>query len=136
MGNEFTLSTILPATPEQIYRAWLSTKGHTAMTGSPAKVEPGVGGKFSAWDGYISGQTLKLKPHTFIVQAWRTTEFPQGSPDSQVEVSLEAVSGGTKITLAHKNIPKGQAESYKQGWEDFYFKPMKEHFAANTAKRS
>lgn len=136
MRNEFTLSIILPATPEQIFRAWLSTEGHTAMTGSPAKVEPRVGGRFSAWDGYISGRTLKLKPYTFIVQSWRTTEFPEGSPDSQVEVSLETVPGGTKLTLVHKDIPEGQAESYKQGWEDFYFKPMKEHFTSNTAKRS
>jgi activator of HSP90 ATPase len=134
MDNEFTMSTILPATPEQIFRAWLSTEGHTAMTGSPAKVEPRVGGKFSAWDGYISGQTLKLKPDTYIVQSWRTTEFPQGSPDSQVEISLEAAPGGAKITLIHKNIPEGQAESYKQGWEDFYFKPMNEYFAARTTK--
>ncbi len=136
MPNEFSMTTILPATPEQIFRAWLSTEGHAAMTGSPAKVEPRVGGTFSAWDGYISGQTLKLKPYTYILQSWRTTEFPEGSPDSQLEVSLEPAPGGTKITLVHKNIPKGQAKSYKQGWEDSYFKPMKEYFAASTAKRA
>ncbi len=136
MPNEFSMTTILPATPEQIFRAWLSTEGHAAMTGSPAKVEPRVGGTFSAWDGYISGQTLKLKPYTYILQSWRTTEFPEGSPDSQLEVSLEPAPGGTKITLVHKNIPKGQAKSYKQGWEDSYFKPMQEYFAASTAKRA
>jgi activator of HSP90 ATPase len=136
MPNEFTMSTILPATPEQIFRAWLSTEGHAAMTGSPAKVESRVGGKFSAWDGYISGQTLKLKQYTYILQSWRTTEFPQGSPDSQVKISLESAPGGTKITLTHQNIPEGQAKSYKQGWKDFYFKPMKEYFANSRAKRS
>jgi activator of HSP90 ATPase len=136
MPNEFTMSTILPATPEQIFRAWLSTEGHTAMTDSPAKVESRVGGKFSAWDGYISGQTLKLKQYTYILQSWRTTEFPQGSPDSQVKISLESAPGGTKITLTHQNIPEGQAKSYKQGWKDFYFKPMKEYFANSRAKRS
>lgn len=129
MQNEFTLSTFLPATPEKVFRAWLSTEGHAAMTGSPAKVEPRVGGSFTAWDGYISGRTLELKPYTRIVQAWRTTEFPEGSADSRVEISLEAVEGGAKLRLIHSNIPEGQAESYKQGWEDFYFKPMKEYFA-------
>ncbi len=81
MENRFTLNDVISATAEQIYKAWLSTDGHTAMTGSPAEVEARVKGKFIAWDGYISGETLELKPFTRIVQAWRTTEFPEGSPD-------------------------------------------------------
>jgi activator of HSP90 ATPase len=127
MESKFTVSEVIPATPEQIYQAWLSTKGHSAMTGSPAEVEARVKGKFTAWDGYIFGETLELKPNQRIVQAWRTTEFPEGSPDSRVEITLEAVNGKTKITINHSNIPKGQAEDYKQGWQDFYFKPMKEY---------
>ena len=129
MESKFTVSEVIPATPEQIYQAWLSTKGHSAMTGSPAEVEARVKGKFTAWDGYIFGETLELKPNQRIVQAWRTTEFPEGSPDSRVEITLEAVNGKTKITINHSNIPKGQAEDYKQGWQDFYFKPMKEYFS-------
>jgi len=26
-------------------------------------------------------------------------------------------------------IPDGQGENYKQGWKDFYFKPMKKYFS-------
>ncbi len=128
MPNEFTISTTLHATPEQIFRAWLSTDGHTAMTGSPAKVDSRVNGKFTAWDGYISGKTLELKPYTRIVQAWRTTEFPEDAPDSRVEILLEAVGNETKLTLIHTNIPEGQVDDYKKGWEDFYFEPMKKYF--------
>ncbi len=127
METEFTLSDVISANPEQIYKAWLSSKGHTEMTGSLASVEPKVKGKFTAWDGYISGETLELKPYSRIIQAWRTTEFPKGSPDSRVEILLEPVKGGTKITIAHSKIPEGQADDYKQGWRDFYFKPMKEY---------
>ena len=129
MENKFTLSDVIPATPEQIYTAWLSTDGHTKMTGSPAEVEAGVKGKFTAWDGYISGQTLELKPYTRIVQAWRTTEFPEDSPDSCIEILLESVKGGTKVTIIHSNIPDGQVDDYRQGWQDFYFKPMKDYFS-------
>lgn len=132
MTEKFTMSTTLPAKAERIFRAWLSTEGHAAMTGSPAKVEPRVGGTFMAWDGYISGKTLELKPYTRIVQAWRTTEFPEDAPDSRVEIQLEETNGKTKLTLVHSEIPEGQAESYKQGWEDFYFKPMKEYFTNMT----
>lgn len=129
MENKFSLSDVISATPEQIYKAWLSTDGHAKMTGSPAEVEARLGGKFSAWDGYISGETLALKPYTRIVQGWRTTEFPEGSSDSHVEILLEPIKEGTKITITHSNIPDGQADDYKQGWQDFYFKPMKIYFS-------
>jgi len=69
MKNGFKLSAVIPAQPADIYKAWLSTKGHTAMTGSAAKVNSKIGGKFTAWDGYIFGTTLELIPDQFIVQA-------------------------------------------------------------------
>ena len=128
MKNGFKLSAIIPATPAEIYKAWLSTKGHAGMTGSSAKVNGKVGGKFTAWDGYIFGSTLELVPDQRIVQAWRTSEFADDDPDSHLEVDLKAVKGGTKVTFTHTKIPEGQADLYRQGWEDFYFKPMKEHF--------
>lgn len=89
MKNGFTLTTVIPATPAEIYKAWLSTKGHTAMTGSAAKVDGKIGGKFTAWDGYIFGSTLALEPDQRIVQAWRTSEFPDEAPDSLVEITLK-----------------------------------------------
>jgi activator of HSP90 ATPase len=126
--NGFTLSIVLPAGAEKIYKAWLSSDGHTSMTSSPAKVTGKVGGKFTAWDGYISGKTLELeKPHR-ILQAWRTSEFPEGASDSLVEILLSEVKGGTRITLKHYDMPPDQVNSYKQGWEDFYFKPMRKYF--------
>jgi activator of HSP90 ATPase len=128
MKNGFTISEVIPAKPAEIYMAWLSTEGHAAMTGSAAKVDGKVGGKFSAWDGYIFGTTLELTPNQRIVQAWRTSEFPDEAPDSNLEVLLEEVTGGTQVTLIHSNLPEGQADSYRHGWDDFYFKPMKEYF--------
>jgi activator of HSP90 ATPase len=129
MKNGFTLSEILPAKASQIYKAWLSSEGHTTMTGSPATVDGTVGGAFSAWDGYIFGSTLDLTPNQRIVQAWRTSEFPDEAPDSHVEILLEEVQGGTKVTLNHSDMPADQVDSYRQGWEDFYFKPMREYFS-------
>lgn len=129
MKNGFTISEIIPAIASEIYEAWLDSEGHAAMTGSPAQVDGKVGGKFSAWEGYIFGTTLELVPHQGIVQAWRTSEFPEDAPDSSVEVLLEEISGGTKVTLTHRDMPADQVESYRQGWEDFYFKPMKAYFS-------
>jgi len=128
MKNEFTLTVMINAKAGTIYKAWLSSEGHSAITGSPAKVEGVVGGNFVAWDGYIEGMFLELKENKRIVQAWRTTEFPAEAEDSIVEILLEEDHGKTKLTLKHSNIPAGQADSYKSGWDDFYFNPMKKYF--------
>lgn len=123
-------SAIIPAEPAAIYAAWLSTKGHTAMTGSPAKATARIGSSFSAWEGYISGKTLALKPDKSIVQSWRSTDFAAEDPDSKLEVILEKARGGTRVTFIHTNIPAGHGAEYKKGWIDFYFKPMKAYFAS------
>jgi len=99
------------------------------MTGSPASIHANVGEAFSAWDGYISGRTLALVPNQRILQAWRTSEFPEASPDSNLEVLLEEVVGGTRITLIHTDMPEDQVDAYRQGWGDFYFKPMRQYFS-------
>jgi activator of HSP90 ATPase len=128
MSDGFKLTVTLPARPEEIFLDWLSSQGHEALTGSPASVDASVGGKFSAWDGYIFGTTLEMEAPHRIVQAWRTTEFPEGAPDSRVEILLEAVKGGTRLTLTHTNMPASQVDSYRQGWYDYYFTPMEEYF--------
>ncbi len=128
MNNRFTISTIIPATPEKIYKAWLSSAGHSAMTGSKAHVVARVGGAFTAWDGYITGRTSALEPYTRIVQDWRTSEFPEDAPDSEIEIRLMPVEGGTRLTLTPRNIPEGQADDYRSGWDESYFQPMKAYF--------
>jgi activator of HSP90 ATPase len=134
MKRTIRLTATIPAKPAVVYAAWLDGKQHSAMTGEKATSQARVGGKFTAWDGYISGTHLELKPGKEIVQAWRSTEFPDDAPDSLLEVRFEAAPRGTKLTLIHSEIPDGQAESYAQGWREFYFAPMKKFFAAQKAK--
>ena len=128
MAFEFTVSDVIPASPQEIYDAWLSSRGHAQITGGqPAIVSAIEGAAFSAWDGYISGRNIKLEPGRRIVQSWRTTEFADADPDSQIEILLEPSKRGTTVTLHHTNIPDGQT-AYRKGWQDCYFDPMKTHF--------
>jgi activator of HSP90 ATPase len=129
MKNSFTVRAVFPVPPSTLISAWLSSKEHSAFTGSPAKISAKVGGKFTAWEGYISGTTTQMVKDKKIVQKWRTTEFPDNSPDSLLVVEFEKAKDGTKLTLTHQQIPEGQAQQYKQGWEDYYFKPMREYFS-------
>ena len=133
MAESFQVSTVIHASAERLYHAWLDSDEHGHFTGSPAEIEPRPGGAFSAWDGYIRGTTLEMEPHRRIVQAWRTTDFPEDSPDSRLEVLFTPVKSGTEITLMHSRMPDGQGDGYEQGWIDYYFTPMQEYFAPDEA---
>lgn len=126
--NGFTLVAEFPVSPARLYRAWLSSTSHSAMSGSPARIDPRPGGKFEAWDGYISGTTVEFDGGTRIVQAWRTVDFPATASDSRLELVFEKAGTGSRLTLTHSGLPGDQVEDYRQGWEDSYFKPMRHYF--------
>lgn len=130
MPFSFTVTDIIPATPQQIYEAWLDSRGHTKMTGSAARAKPVQGATFSAWGGYIKGKNLTLEPGRSIVQSWRTTKFAKQDPNSQIEVLLEPIPEGTRITLHHTNVPNGHTGYQDGGWQQHYFDPMKQYFSA------
>jgi activator of HSP90 ATPase len=133
-SDSIKVSAVIPADAKSIYTSWMSSKGHTAMTGGAASVTPRAGCKFSAWDDYITGKTLELEPPSRILQSWRTTDFAEEEPDSLLEVLMEDARGGTRVTLNHSKIPSGHGAEYRKGWIDFYFKPMKEYFGAMKTK--
>jgi activator of HSP90 ATPase len=128
MPFAFTLTETIPATPQQIYDAWLDSDGHSGMTGGKAMASSIEGGAFTAWDDYISGRNLVLEPGRRIVQSWRTTRFADQDPDSRIEVLLEPVEAGTLLTLHHTHVPDGHTGYQDGGWQDHYFEPMKRWF--------
>ena len=132
MSFRFTVSDVIPASPREIYDAWLDSRAHSKMTSGKAVTSAEVGAAFTAWDGYITGTNLELAPGMRIVQSWRTTEFAKADPDSKITVSLKPVKGGTKLTMLHTKVPNGHT-GYRSGWSQSYFEPMKAYFG--KAKR-
>jgi len=127
MAIEFDVSAVIHAPAKKIYDAWLNSEGHARMTGGSARISAKAGEEFEAWNGYIRGKNLILKPYQRIVQSWRTSEFSDGEEDSQIEVTFEKVEGGTKVSIRHTHLPP-HGKQYKQGWIDNYFEPMKKYF--------
>jgi uncharacterized protein YndB with AHSA1/START domain len=134
MTYDYKLTCILPAEPEAVYAAWLDSEAHSAMTGARATIGAGVGSHYTAWDGYIHGETLELVPGRRIVQSWRTSEFADDDPDSTIIVELEVTKTGTRLTLTHNGVPDGQTSYEEHGWRDFYFAPMKAYFEGAKRK--
>ena len=128
-NESILISEVIPATPQRIFSAWMDSAEHSAFTGDEAIVVPEVGGEHQSAGGYIKGRTLELNEGSRIVQSWRTTEFPPESPDSRVEITLEPTLGGTLVTLLHTDIPVGQGDRYRQGWNEYYLSRLKTYFA-------
>jgi len=129
MPYSYTLSTVIPASPAEIYQAWLDSIIHSEMTGGDANMSEEVGADVSAWDGYITGRNLELVPGERIVQSWRTTEFDDAYEDSIVTILLQETDDGTLLTLEHSNVPDAQKSYEEGGWQSNYFEPMIAYFA-------
>jgi uncharacterized protein YndB with AHSA1/START domain len=125
--EELRLYTDLPVPPQAVFEAWLDSGKHTAFTGAEALIEPRVGGKHSAWSGYIEGTISEIAPER-LAMTWRTTEFSDADPDSHLEVKATPRGTGSRLEIVHTRLPVGGAEKYSQGWRDFYFTPMATYF--------
>jgi activator of HSP90 ATPase len=114
--------------PQEVYDALVDPRKHTEFTGSKATGQAKVGAKFTAWDGYITGKHLVLEPGKRLVQEWSTSEWPAGSGPSHLEWTFVPKGDGTQVTMVHSEVPADQAESYRQGWIDYYWDPLKQYF--------
>jgi uncharacterized protein YndB with AHSA1/START domain len=134
MPYAYVLTTTIPASPEEVYAAWLDSRAHSNMTGGAATMSDQIGAEVSAWDGYITGRNLELVAGQRIVQSWRTSEFGDEHVDSIITVVLEEVSDGTLLTLEHKDVPDEQRSYQGGGWQSNYFEPMVAYFAGTKQK--
>lgn len=134
MKLKFSLSSIIPASPKQIYNAWLDSEQHNEMTNGESAVQSQkVGAIQKAHGDYIWGKNVELVPYSKIVQTWRSTGFREEDKDSILEVLLEENPTGTKVSLKHSNLPETES-GVEQGWEDYYFTPMKDYFQSINIK--
>jgi uncharacterized protein YndB with AHSA1/START domain len=130
---DFEVSDIIRARPDDVFATWMSSEGHSQMTGGDALIDPRVGGSYSAWGGYITGTTLVLDSPTHLVQSWRSADFGPGDSDSTIDVTFDPVEGGARVTIRHRDVPSDQRGYESEGWAEFYFDPMKAFFEGSPA---
>jgi activator of HSP90 ATPase len=118
----------IPASPQEVYEAFVDPKKHSAFTGSKATGKAKPGGKFTAWDGYSFGKYIEFESGKCLVQEWQTTDWPEGYSPSRFELTFREVPEGTEISMVHSNIPAAQKEELAEGWEEFYWRPLKKYF--------
>lgn len=122
-------TVVIPASPKEVYEAYVDPKKHSKFTASKATGKAVVGGKFTAWDGYIFGKYLECEEGKRVVQEWNTTDWLDGYGPSKLELTFREVSKGTEITMVHSDVPKEQADEITEGWIEFYWDPLKKYFS-------
>ena len=123
---------ISKASPKEVYDAFTDPRKHSAFTGSKATGKAVVGGKFTAWDGYIFGKYLELDDGKRLVQEWTSTDFPKSSGPSKLELCFNKVAVGTEIVMVHSDVPEEQADDTAKGWIEWYWNPLKKYFSEQS----
>jgi uncharacterized protein YndB with AHSA1/START domain len=134
------LQRVIPASPEQVYRAWLEPEilrqwlapGDLEVT--RVEVDERVGGTFRVWQGSkdqeaggIEGQIVELVPNRRITLRWGfvgPARMDGPTFDSLLTISLsDSADRGTTLTLVHEELDAlweampQVAENVEQGWE-------------------
>lgn len=120
---------LINADPIEVYNAYIDPKLQSRFTGVSAKGGQKKGSEFNYSDGYITGKTMMLVKGKRIVQLWKTSEWPEGSPYSMLDLRFEKKGNQTELTMIHSKVPKSQVKMYKEGWMEYYWNPLKDYFA-------
>ena len=110
--------------PHEVYELLMESKKHSQLTGSHANISRKVGGKFTAYDGYIDGVNLEIIEDKKIVQKWRGSDWPQGHY-SIATFELKKSNSGTKLIFTQTDVPEEQYEPISQGWFEHYWNKIK-----------
>lgn len=116
---------ILPAEPEDVYRALTNPATIQLWTGEPAVMSTVPGEEFSLWEDSITGRNLSFEENRKIEQEWY---FGEQELPSIVTIKLHPHKKGTSVELLHTNIPDEAFDEIVIGWMENYFGSLEEFY--------
>jgi len=117
-------SVTFETNPRVIYEMLMDSRKHARFTGEKAVISRKVGGKFTAYAGYINGGNLELVQDKKLVQSWRGSDWPEGHY-SKATFALARTKTGTRLTFTQTGVPDDQFRPISLGWKEHYWKKMK-----------
>ncbi len=112
---------------QRIFEILTNAQQFSEFTGAPAEIDPEAGGKFSCFDGMISGMTIEIALNKLLVQAWRVGNWEPGIY-SIVKFEFDEKSDSeTKLVFDHTGFPEEHRTHLEQGWHDMYWEPMRKY---------
>lgn len=122
-------------TAEELFQTFTDPQRIAAFTRSAPQLFEGAkpGGKFSIFDGNVSGEFVTLEQPRKIVQKWRLAQWPEGHMSSQEIVFDQNDSDKvTNTRVTWTGVPVGQEEVVKRNWEGYYIRSIKQTFGFGT----
>lgn len=107
-----------------VWQALIDPKEISAWGAGPATMVSKAGTKFKLWGGDIYGVNTKVVKNKLIEQDWYGGDWKQAS---QCQIRLAGDDNSTKIELLHENVPDSEFDSIAEGWDSYYFGPMKQY---------
>lgn len=134
-----TASDEFRTTADELYATFTDPQRIAAFTRGPPRQFDGakVGGKFSIFDGNVTGEFLTLEPPKHVVQTWRLAQWPEGHY-SQQEIFFDQndVDRVTVMRVTWTGVPVGQEEVVQRNWEGYYVRSIKQTFGYAAMSRS
>ncbi|KAF9580076.1 hypothetical protein BGW38_003415, partial [Lunasporangiospora selenospora] len=116
-------SVEMQASAHDVYDAKASvwTRSNRAM------IEAKVGGKFSFFDGSVTGEITELEEDKKIVQKWRLNSWPAGH-FSKVTMEFDQGANSTTIKFKQEGVPVGELDITRRNWSNYYWAEIKRTF--------
>lgn len=128
MSKTIEQTVTIPASAHEVYEALMDSKKHADFTGDEADISKEVGGSFSVYGDYATGENLALEQDKKIVQKWRGSDWEEGVY-STATFELKDINGKTELQFTQTDVPDDSYEDIKQGWLDYYWQPLQKYFA-------
>lgn len=126
-----TASDEFRTTAEELYTTFTDPQRIAAFTRAAPRQFDGakVGGKFSIFDGNVSGEYVKLDSPKSLVQKWRLAQWPEGHFSTQeIFFDQNDVDRVTVMRVTWTGVPIGQEEVVQRNWEGYYVRSIKQTF--------
>ena len=122
---ELTLTRTIPATPAEVYGAWMDTThpGNPWSNAKKAILDARVDGLFYFLTGKPGGESYPHYGRFLVVERNQRLQYAWMSPftrglESVVTVTFESKGDDTVVTLNHANIPDDDyGRMHDEGWK-------------------
>ncbi|MES1920356.1 hypothetical protein MHBO_002034 [Bonamia ostreae] len=119
------LELVFECNADDVFKAISTEEILRSFVGFGCSVDFKNGGKFSLYDGSVTGTFLSIKKNKQIVQKWRISSWPE-KKSSTAKITFDGDSDGVcTVTVEHSDLPTDfSPDMAKSWWENQMFKPM------------
>lgn len=125
MTASLTIEREFSARPARVWRAWTNPEnlGQWISGHARAVFEPQPGGRVEVdmpderGSHLHTGEVLAVDAPERIAFTWRSEAT--GDHTTRIELRLERIQGGCRLTLVHSELPDAaSADDHRQGWNE------------------